>query len=124
LFFNQPTKLEIQTEFVIFFRCLIDELIHSFCRCRYLVDTRWFKKLKRFLGRWSQAFGVWVNPGPIDNYRLFDWELKLARQEADLNNSRSQGKDFVLVPEEAWIILRDEFGLHPGQEPLARKVRQ
>jgi hypothetical protein len=104
---------------------LIDELVEltRLCRCRYLVNTPWFKKLKRFLsgGRWSQAFGLSVKPGPIDNWQLYI--LDNSPRLTDLYNSRSQGKDFVLVPEEAWNILRDEFGLHPGQEPLARKVR-
>jgi hypothetical protein len=31
--------------------------------------------------------------------------------------------DFVLVPDEAWQLLVDEFNITPGQEPIARKVK-
>ena len=43
--------------------------------CRYLVDCRWFKQWKKFVGfdTWDQ-FGVGDqanNPGPLDNSSLF-----------------------------------------------------
>merc|ERR1719495_793092 len=30
--------------------------------------------------------------------------------------------DYALVPEEAWTLLVDKFGISEGQEPIARKV--
>ena len=30
--------------------------------------------------------------------------------------------DYILVPEEAWVLLVDKFGIMEGQEPIERKV--
>jgi hypothetical protein len=89
-----------------------------------LIDFEWLKQLKKFLGLtliprfWDRA--SMATPGRIDNRRLFKRD---PTDPDELKEPLVKGKDYCLVPEEAWILLRYEFGLAPGQEPIARKVR-
>jgi ubiquitin carboxyl-terminal hydrolase 4/11/15 len=57
-----------------------------------------------------------LNPGSIDNSAL------LKPDSDDLRDHMIDELDFVLVPDEAWNLLVQEFGITSGQEPIARKV--
>jgi hypothetical protein len=46
-----------------------------FLFCRYLIDSKWFKSFKRFVGMddaWDTFGGMDDHPGPIDNSPLFN----------------------------------------------------
>lgn len=40
----------------------------------------------------------------------------------ELKDHLTEDIDFTLVPEPAWQLLVQWYGLAPGQEPIARKV--
>jgi hypothetical protein len=43
--------------------------------CRYLIDSKWFKSFKRYVGMddtWATFGGMDDHPGPIDNSSLFN----------------------------------------------------
>ena len=42
--------------------------------------------------------------------------------EADIRDHMIDELDYSLVPEEAWLLLLDRFGLAAGQQPVRRKV--
>ena len=42
--------------------------------------------------------------------------------EADIRDHMIDKLDYSLVPEEAWLLLLDRFGLAAGQQPVRRKV--
>ena len=91
---------------------------------RYLIDTRWFKQLKKYLGLdlesgLSSEGDISANPGPVDNSPLFKNDPE---EPAELREHMIDELDFVLVPEDAWKLLVREFSITPGQEPIARKV--
>ena len=50
-------------------------LLKNFVHCRYLIDIRWFKQWKKYVGfeEWetSMVGDSSANPGPIDNLGLF-----------------------------------------------------
>jgi len=116
----------------------------------YLIDARWNKQLKKFLdtegagaanseeakvsaaesnGAEGASVDLAEHPGHIDNSTLF-----VAASGTKNDNDSSCGSednirehmmdelDYVVVPEEAWKLLVGEFGLTPGQKPIARKV--
>ncbi|NXF38230.1 UBP4 hydrolase, partial [Nyctibius bracteatus] len=89
--------------------------------CRYLVDSRWFKQWKKYVGfdSWDM-FDVGnpgVFPGPIDNSGLFsDLETQ------SLKEHLIDELDYVLVPTEAWNKLLTWYGCIEGQQPIVRKV--
>jgi ubiquitin carboxyl-terminal hydrolase 4/11/15 len=94
---------------------------------RYLIDTRWFKQLKQYLGldleSGSSSEGDRnSHPGPIDNSPLFKKDPDEASEPGDLREHMIDELDFVLVPEEAWALLVNEFSITQGQLPIARKV--
>ena len=61
-----------------------------------------------------------ANPGPVDNSPLFKNDPE---EPSELREHMIDELDFVLVPDEAWQLLVDEFNITPGQEPIARKVK-
>ncbi len=63
---------------------------------------------------------VSANPGPVDNSPLFKNDPE---EPSELREHMIDELDFVLVPDEAWQLLVDEFNITPGQEPIARKVK-
>ena len=63
---------------------------------------------------------VSANPGPVDNSPLFKNDPE---EPNELREHMIDELDFVLVPDEAWQLLVDEFNITPGQEPIARKVK-
>jgi hypothetical protein len=94
---------------------------------RYLIDTRWFKQLTKYLGldleSGSSSEGdPSAHPGPIDNSPLFKNEPDESGEPFELREHMIDELDFVLTPEDAWALLLEEFTLTQGQEPIARKV--
>ncbi|XP_074909170.1 ubiquitin carboxyl-terminal hydrolase 4 isoform X3 [Buteo buteo] len=87
----------------------------------YLVDSRWFKQWKKYVGfdSWD-IFGAGdpgLFPGPIDNSGLFgDPETQ------SLKEHLIDELDYVLVPTEAWNKLVKWYGCIDGQQPIVRKV--
>ncbi|XP_054693854.1 ubiquitin carboxyl-terminal hydrolase 4 isoform X4 [Grus americana] len=87
----------------------------------YLVDSRWFKQWKKYVGfdSWDM-FGAGdpgLFPGPIDNSGLFgDPEAQ------SLKEHLIDELDYVLVPTEAWNKLVTWYGCIDGQQPIVRKV--
>ncbi|XP_042307248.1 ubiquitin carboxyl-terminal hydrolase 4 [Sceloporus undulatus] len=87
----------------------------------YLVDSRWFKQWKKYVG-----FDSWdlynvgepnLYPGPIDNSGLFaDSETQTLKEHL------IDELDYVLVPTEAWNKLVNWYGCIEGQNPIVRKV--
>uniref|UniRef100_A0AAX7TCQ7 Ubiquitin carboxyl-terminal hydrolase n=1 Tax=Astatotilapia calliptera TaxID=8154 RepID=A0AAX7TCQ7_ASTCA len=88
---------------------------------RYLIDSRWFKQWKKYVG-----FDSWdmynvgersLYPGPIDNSGLFSDHETQALKEHLIDEL-----DYVLVPTEAWNKLVSWYGCLEGQRPIVRKV--
>ncbi|XP_055563521.1 ubiquitin carboxyl-terminal hydrolase 4 isoform X5 [Falco biarmicus] len=87
----------------------------------YLVDSRWFKQWKKYVGfdSWDM-FGVGdpgFFPGPIDNSGLFS-----DPETQSLKEHLIDELDYVLVPTEAWNKLVAWYGCVDGQQPIVRKV--
>uniref|UniRef100_A0A3B3ZMD5 Ubiquitin carboxyl-terminal hydrolase n=1 Tax=Periophthalmus magnuspinnatus TaxID=409849 RepID=A0A3B3ZMD5_9GOBI len=87
----------------------------------YLIDSRWFKQWKKYVG-----FDSWdmynvgepsLYPGPIDNSGLFSDQDTQALKEHLIDEL-----DYVLVPTEAWNKLVSWYGCLEGQRPIVRKV--
>ncbi|XP_029016815.1 ubiquitin carboxyl-terminal hydrolase 15-like isoform X1 [Betta splendens] len=87
----------------------------------YLVDSRWFKQWKKYVGfdSWDkyQMGDQNVYPGPVDNSGLLRDGDVLAIKEHLIDEL-----DYILVPTEGWNKLVSWYGLTKGQEPIARKV--
>ncbi|XP_065542960.1 ubiquitin carboxyl-terminal hydrolase 4 isoform X2 [Lathamus discolor] len=87
----------------------------------YLVDSRWFKQWKKYVGfdSWDM-FGAGdpsLFPGPIDNSGLFGDPKTQSLKEHLIDEL-----DYVLVPTEAWNKLVMWYGCMDGQQPIVRKV--
>ncbi|KAM8994600.1 ubiquitin carboxyl-terminal hydrolase 4 isoform 3-T3 [Ara ararauna] len=87
----------------------------------YLVDSRWFKQWKKYVGfdSWDMfgAGDLSLFPGPVDNSGLFgDPETQ------SLKEHLIDELDYVLVPAEAWNKLVMWYGCMDGQQPIVRKV--
>ncbi|XP_042195370.1 ubiquitin carboxyl-terminal hydrolase 4 isoform X3 [Callorhinchus milii] len=87
----------------------------------YLIDSRWFKQWKKYVG-----FDSWdmysvgergMFPGPIDNSGLFADVESQALKEHLIDEL-----DYVLVPTEAWNKMVSWYGCVEGQETIERKV--
>ena len=52
---------------------LLEKVFILCCLCRYLIDARWFKQWKKYVGfdDWDMVGETAANPGPIDNSMLF-----------------------------------------------------
>ncbi|KAL4612787.1 ubiquitin carboxyl-terminal hydrolase 15 isoform X3 [Arapaima gigas] len=87
----------------------------------YLVDSRWFKQWKKYVGfdSWDkyQMGDQNVYPGPVDNSGLLKDGDVLALKEHLIDEL-----DYILVPTEGWNKLVSWYGLVENQEPIARKV--
>nr|XP_006000774.1 PREDICTED: ubiquitin carboxyl-terminal hydrolase 15 isoform X5 [Latimeria chalumnae] len=88
---------------------------------RYLVDSRWFKQWKKYVG-----FDSWdkyqmgeqnVYPGPVDNSGLLKDDDPQSLKEHLIDEL-----DYILVPIEGWNKLISWYALTESQEPIARKV--
>ncbi|XP_064417656.1 ubiquitin carboxyl-terminal hydrolase 15 isoform X3 [Latimeria chalumnae] len=87
----------------------------------YLVDSRWFKQWKKYVG-----FDSWdkyqmgeqnVYPGPVDNSGLLKDDDPQSLKEHLIDEL-----DYILVPIEGWNKLISWYALTESQEPIARKV--
>ena len=92
---------------------------------RYLIDMKWFKQLKKYLGldleSGSAAEGdSSAHPGPIDNSALF--KPPNENEPGELREHLLEELDYSLLPEDAWALLYEHFSLTEGQEPIVRKV--
>ncbi|KAI2644215.1 Ubiquitin carboxyl-terminal hydrolase 15 [Labeo rohita] len=89
----------------------------------YLVDSHWFKQWKKYVGfdSWDkyQMGDQNVYPGPVDNSGLLKDGDVLGIKEHLIDEL-----DYILLPADGWNKLLSWYGLSPGQEPIARKVRQ
>ena len=90
-----------------------------------LIDIRWFKQWKKYIGYDSCDNSQSVHeelsqfPGPIDNSPLFTtdgppWDLKERLVGGEL--------DYVLTPKEGWDYLVSWYGKQGDQPDIARKV--
>ncbi|XP_043934415.1 ubiquitin carboxyl-terminal hydrolase 4-like [Protopterus annectens] len=86
----------------------------------YLIDSRWFKQWKKFVG-----FDSWdmysvgdcsYFPGPVDNSGLFADQDTQALKEHLIDEL-----DYVLLPTEAWNKLVSWYSCVEGQKPIIRK---
>ncbi|XP_068109005.1 ubiquitin carboxyl-terminal hydrolase 4 [Hyperolius riggenbachi] len=87
----------------------------------YLVDSRWFKQWKKYVGydSWDMYNVGDTNlfPGPVDNSGLFsDPESQVLKEHL------IDELDYVLVPVEAWNKLMCWYGSVQDQDPIVRKV--
>ncbi|KAM4722665.1 ubiquitin carboxyl-terminal hydrolase 4 [Rhinophrynus dorsalis] len=87
----------------------------------YLVDSRWFKQWKKYVGydSWDMYSVGESNlfPGPVDNSGLFaDSDTQVLKEHL------IDELDYVLVPTEAWSKLMNWYGSVQGQQPIVRKV--
>ncbi|KAL7985942.1 hypothetical protein Chor_011108 [Crotalus horridus] len=87
----------------------------------YLIDSRWFKQWKKYVGFESwDLYNVGepnLFPGPVDNSGLFtDSETQTLKEHL------IDELDYVLVPTEAWDKLANWYGCMEGQNPIVRKV--
>lgn len=84
----------------------------------YLIDNHWYKQLKGYVGLdpGGQVGSESANPGPIDNKPLFK------EDSSDIRDHMIDELDYSLLPEEAWNLLVERFGVVEDQEPVRRKV--
>ncbi|XP_029471621.1 ubiquitin carboxyl-terminal hydrolase 15 isoform X2 [Rhinatrema bivittatum] len=87
----------------------------------YLVDSRWFKQWKKYVGfdSWDkyQMGDQNVYPGPIDNTGLLKDGDSMSLKEHLIDEL-----DYILLPTEGWNKLVSWYTLMESQEPIARKV--
>uniref|UniRef100_A0A4W3HGV8 Ubiquitin carboxyl-terminal hydrolase n=1 Tax=Callorhinchus milii TaxID=7868 RepID=A0A4W3HGV8_CALMI len=88
---------------------------------KYLVDSRWFKQWKKYVGfdSWDkyQMGDQNVYPGPVDNSGLL-----IDSDSQSLKEHLIDELDYILVPTEGWNKLVSWYGLLESHEPIARKV--
>ncbi|XP_037677039.1 ubiquitin carboxyl-terminal hydrolase 11 isoform X1 [Choloepus didactylus] len=81
----------------------------------FLVEQHWYKQWEVYVQGEDQDSSTF--PGCINNAELFEdqvsWRLKKGLVE---------GKDYVLLPADAWHYLVSWYGLEYGQPPIERKV--
>uniref|UniRef100_A0A8C1M3N2 ubiquitinyl hydrolase 1 n=1 Tax=Cyprinus carpio TaxID=7962 RepID=A0A8C1M3N2_CYPCA len=84
----------------------------------YLVDSRWFKQWKKYVGfdSWDkyQMGEQHVYPGPVDNSGLLTDGDVLGLKQHLIDEL-----DYILLPADGWNKLLSWYGLSPGQEPIA-----
>uniref|UniRef100_A0A8C9VQD6 Ubiquitin carboxyl-terminal hydrolase n=1 Tax=Scleropages formosus TaxID=113540 RepID=A0A8C9VQD6_SCLFO len=99
----------------------VDYSVWFFSFLRFLIDSRWFKQWKKYVG-----FDSWdmynvgehnLYPGPIDNSGLFS-----DQETQTLKEHLIDELDYVLMPTEAWQKLVSWYGCLEGQRPIVRKV--
>lgn len=81
----------------------------------FLVELTWYSQWEEYVQGQERDFSYF--PGCIDNAPLFEdrvnWRLKKGLLE---------GKDYVLLPSDAWFCLLKWYGIERGQPPIERKV--
>ncbi|XP_038054457.1 ubiquitin carboxyl-terminal hydrolase 15-like [Patiria miniata] len=87
----------------------------------YLLDSKWFKQWKKYVGydSWDMynLGNETSNPGPIDNSGLF-----AADSTDKLKENLIDDLDYLLLPTDAWDKLASWYGTTPSQEAIKRKV--
>uniref|UniRef100_A0A4W3HJJ8 Ubiquitin carboxyl-terminal hydrolase 15 n=1 Tax=Callorhinchus milii TaxID=7868 RepID=A0A4W3HJJ8_CALMI len=95
--------------------------LYNVFREAYLVDSRWFKQWKKYVGfdSWDkyQMGDQNVYPGPVDNSGLL-----IDSDSQSLKEHLIDELDYILVPTEGWNKLVSWYGLLESHEPIARKV--
>ncbi|XP_046682904.1 ubiquitin carboxyl-terminal hydrolase 4-like isoform X1 [Homalodisca vitripennis] len=84
-----------------------------------LVCSKWFETFKSYVGLDNnvERNNTAMPPGPIDNTLLL-----AEKTGTELAEGLVENLDYVAVPESAWELLRDWYGLAEYQEPIQRKV--
>lgn len=77
----------------------------------YLVDKKWYDQFEIYLSDRVPAH----NPGPIDNSNLFS-------AVDELKDQLDEETDYKFVPEEAWKILYNYFGIKNDSHTIKRWV--
>ena len=60
-----------------------------------------------------------AHPGPIDNSPLFK---KNPEEPGEIREHLLEELDYILVPDDTWASLVNEFSITQGQDPIVRKV--
>ncbi|KAG8325932.1 ubiquitin carboxyl-terminal hydrolase [Homalodisca vitripennis] len=83
-----------------------------------LVCSKWFETFKSYVGLDNnvERNNTAMPPGPIDNTLLL-----AEKTGTELAEGLVENLDYVAVPESAWELLRDWYGLAEYQEPIQRK---
>ena len=106
------------------------------CVIRFLVDMRWMKQWKKYIGydQWDQSSAglASANPGPIDNSNLFKGLHALPvtllhclvadKNCKSLKDHLMEELDYILLPQAAWDKLVAWYGLSEGSSPIPRQV--
>ncbi|XP_054720476.1 ubiquitin carboxyl-terminal hydrolase 4-like [Uloborus diversus] len=86
-----------------------------------LIDNKWFKQWKKYVGydSWetSNIGDRATHPGPIDNSPLLKDD-----GSNEIKDHLIDELDYVLLPEEAWDLLVEWYGMTEGQQSIPRKV--
>ncbi|CAK8690310.1 unnamed protein product [Clavelina lepadiformis] len=88
----------------------------------FLVDSRWYQQWERYTTNHlclldSQDKSESLHPGPIDNSSLFD-----AKASHEIREHLVEDADYKLLPEQAWKILKESYGVIEDQTAIERKV--
>lgn len=83
----------------------------------YVVDAKWYRNFQRYVGFDQDPDTPLTeeNPGPIDNSSILT-------ENGELKEHLCEENDFVLVPEELWVLLVKWYGIVYDQKPIPRKV--
>ena len=108
---------------------------------RYLVDVRWMKQWKKYVGydQWDQSLAGQESacPGPVDNSNLFKglpwfpalWHIIiiiiiiiiiLDFTTGALKEHLMEELDYFLLPESAWNKLSSWYSVSEGSRPIFR----
>ncbi|XP_049846278.1 ubiquitin carboxyl-terminal hydrolase 4-like isoform X2 [Schistocerca gregaria] len=83
----------------------------------YVIDAKWYRNFQRYVGLDQDPENPIMEefPGPIDNSAILT-------DYGELREHLCEENDFVLVPDELWVLLVKWYGVIYNQKPIARKV--
>ncbi|XP_049623158.1 ubiquitin carboxyl-terminal hydrolase 11 isoform X4 [Suncus etruscus] len=81
----------------------------------FLVEQNWYNQWEEYVQGQDRDFSYF--PGCIDNAELFEDQVNWC-----LRKGLVEGKDYVLLPADAWHCLVKWYGIEHGQPPIERKV--
>ena len=87
----------------------------------FLLDSRWFRALQLYIQFREQQKDDTLNPGPIDNSPLFDPDSR-SSSPPTIKSRLIEELEYVKVPEQAWNVLVNEFGIVNVFHAVRRKV--
>ena len=118
------------------------ECIRTLLLSRFLVDIRWMKQWKKYVGYYlqdqSSAGKESASPGPLDNSRLLTGTSKNAMRyniielkgnacltfiDGSLRDGLTKDTDYCLLPESAWNKLFVWYGISSGSKVILRCVK-